>query len=213
MVVGLRFANPTYLVADANGKVVWNVRYRAYGNNVVEKEVEWVENHLRFQGQYFDAETGLHYNRFRYYDPQSGQFVHQDPIGLVGGENLYQYVPNPVEWIDPYGLITVSTNTALTDVLARGVHVNVQTGESKPIHVGLRPDHQGGIKIVPADPTAKKIYKTSQWKEIESAVEKFIPANSEKLASVAEAAKIQYPHKGAEFAHLERNIKKRSLCK
>ena len=59
---------------------------------------------LRFQGQYCDAETGLHYNRFRYYDPQIGRFTTQDPISLAGGINLYQYAPNPVQWVDPLGL-------------------------------------------------------------------------------------------------------------
>lgn len=46
----------------------------------------------------------MHYNRFRYYDPNCGRFVNQDPIGLLGGSNNYQYVPNPVGWVDPYGL-------------------------------------------------------------------------------------------------------------
>ena len=59
---------------------------------------------IRFQGQYFDHETGLHYNRFRYYDPDVGRFIHQDPIGLAGGANLYQYAPNPMSWTDPSGL-------------------------------------------------------------------------------------------------------------
>jgi len=63
-----------------------------------------IENNLRFQGQYFDAETGLHYNRFRYYDPSCGRFINQDPIGLAGGNNNYLYVPNPTGWIDPFGL-------------------------------------------------------------------------------------------------------------
>jgi RHS repeat-associated protein len=62
------------------------------------------ENNLRFQGQYFDEETGLHYNRHRYYNPSSGQFISQDPIGLLGGVNGYQYAPNPVGWVDPFGL-------------------------------------------------------------------------------------------------------------
>ena len=48
--------------------------------------------------------TGLHYNRFRYYDPGTGQFTQQDPIGLLGGINNYQYAPNPTGWIDPTGL-------------------------------------------------------------------------------------------------------------
>ncbi|PKG36989.1 RHS repeat-associated core domain-containing protein, partial [Psychromonas sp. Urea-02u-13] len=63
-----------------------------------------VENNIRFQGQYHDSETGMHYNRFRYYDPCCGRFVNQDPIGLLGGSNNYQYVPNPVGWVDPFGL-------------------------------------------------------------------------------------------------------------
>ncbi len=46
----------------------------------------------------------MHYNRFRYYDPDAGRFVSHDPIGLLGGENQFQYAPNPVEWVDPYGL-------------------------------------------------------------------------------------------------------------
>lgn len=50
---------------------------------------------MRFQGQYFDAETGLHYNQRRYYDPDVGRFTTQDPIGLAGGFNPYRYVANP----------------------------------------------------------------------------------------------------------------------
>ncbi len=61
-------------------------------------------NPLRFQGQQVDDETGLHYNRYRYYDPNSGRFVSKDPIGYAGGLNSYAYAPNPVVWIDPLGL-------------------------------------------------------------------------------------------------------------
>lgn len=59
---------------------------------------------LRFQGQFFDGETGLHYNRFRYYDSDVGMFVSLDPIGLMGGDNVFAYSPNPIMWIDPLGL-------------------------------------------------------------------------------------------------------------
>jgi len=65
---------------------------------------EPTDQSIRFQGQWHDPETGLHYNRFRYYDPDVGRFIHQDPIGLLGGINLYQYAPNPMAWIDPLGL-------------------------------------------------------------------------------------------------------------
>uniref|UniRef100_UPI002B4850F9 RHS repeat-associated core domain-containing protein n=1 Tax=Aeromonas caviae TaxID=648 RepID=UPI002B4850F9 len=53
---------------------------------------------------YFDAETGLHYNRHRYYQPSTGRFITPDPIGLAGGLNNYQYAPNPIGWVDPLGL-------------------------------------------------------------------------------------------------------------
>jgi RHS repeat-associated protein len=64
-----------------------------------------VENNLRFAGQYFDQETGLHYNYHRYYDPSLGRYLRADPIGFDGGINLYAYVlNNPLNWIDPLGL-------------------------------------------------------------------------------------------------------------
>ncbi|WP_150539192.1 RHS repeat-associated core domain-containing protein, partial [Actinobacillus vicugnae] len=60
---------------------------------------------FRLQNQYFDRETGLHYNFLRYYNPILGRFINQDPIGLQGGENLYRYSDNAQNWIDPTGEI------------------------------------------------------------------------------------------------------------
>ncbi|WP_235425332.1 RHS repeat-associated core domain-containing protein [Vibrio navarrensis] len=71
-------------------------------------------NPLRFQGQYHDAETGLHYNLARYYDPRTGRFIQPDPIGLLGGLNHYQYTPNPVMWVDPTGLCAKEDRPAIT---------------------------------------------------------------------------------------------------
>ncbi|WP_444943654.1 RHS repeat-associated core domain-containing protein [Microbulbifer sp. ZKSA006] len=90
-------------LTNQEGEVVWSVAYKSYGNIALAHKNQ-IEQPIRFQGQYFDQETGLHYNRFRYYDPQVGEFTQQDPIGLLGGSNSYQYVPNPVEWVDPSGL-------------------------------------------------------------------------------------------------------------
>ncbi len=64
------------------------------------------EQNLRFQGQYLDRETGLHYNTFRFYGPDIGRFISPDPIGLAGGINLFQYAPEPFGWVDPWGLKT-----------------------------------------------------------------------------------------------------------
>ncbi|WOI45170.1 RHS repeat-associated core domain-containing protein [Acidovorax sp. BLS4] len=63
-----------------------------------------IEQPFRFQGQQLDEETGLHYNRFRYYDAAVGRFVSQDPIGLMGGTNASIYAPNSINWVDQLGL-------------------------------------------------------------------------------------------------------------
>ncbi|MEE5056968.1 RHS repeat-associated core domain-containing protein, partial [Pseudomonas alliivorans] len=89
-------------MTDADGQLVWQATYKAWGS-LEALTVNEVEQNLRFQGQYFDEETGLHYNTFRYYDPEVGRFITQDPIGLDGGLNLYRYAPNPTMWIDPWG--------------------------------------------------------------------------------------------------------------
>ncbi len=112
-------------MTDAEGQIVWQAKYRAWG--AVEKlVVNEVEQNLRFQGQYFDVETGLHYNTFRYYDPEIGRFITQDPIGLAGGVNLYQYAPNPIRWTDALGWACelfrgVSANHPAIDDAKRGV--------------------------------------------------------------------------------------------
>jgi len=92
---------PTRLT-DSHGTIVWAADFEAWGRlrQLYHSEVD---NPIRFQGQYFDIETGLHYNTFRYYDPDSGGFISEDPIRLLGGINLYQYAPNPSGWIDPWG--------------------------------------------------------------------------------------------------------------
>ena len=65
---------------------------------------------LRFPGQYFDSESGTHYNYFRDYDPGIGRYVQSDPIGLDGGLNNYGYVAaRPLKWSDRFGLITPKT--------------------------------------------------------------------------------------------------------
>ncbi|WP_165678467.1 RHS repeat-associated core domain-containing protein [Metapseudomonas otitidis] len=89
-------------LTDADGQIVWRAFYKAWGG-LEAVSPKQVEQNLRFQGQYHDRETGLHYNTFRYYDPSVGRFTTQDPIGLAGGINLYQYAPNALGWIDPLG--------------------------------------------------------------------------------------------------------------
>ncbi|OPY73987.1 MAG: tRNA(Glu)-specific nuclease WapA precursor [Syntrophorhabdus sp. PtaU1.Bin002] len=90
-------------MTDSSGAIVWAATYDAFGKAMVT--VNAIENNLRFPGQYYDQETGLHYNRHRYYDPKTGRYVTPDPIGLEGGINLYPYSLNsPVNRIDSLGL-------------------------------------------------------------------------------------------------------------
>ena len=99
-------------LTDFDGNVVWQATNRAWGgidadgNGQSGSEIDDGRIHqpLRFEGQYFDAETGFHFNRFRYYDPDVGRFISHDPIGLFGGLNQYLYGPNPTGWRDPLGL-------------------------------------------------------------------------------------------------------------
>ncbi|WP_315866748.1 RHS repeat-associated core domain-containing protein [Pseudomonas sp. JV414] len=93
-------------LTETDGHNVWQATYRVWGNTLEEvREPYYIEEqNLRFQGQYLDRETGLHFNTFRFYDPDVGRFTTPDPIGLAGGFNLYAFVLNPFTWLDPLGL-------------------------------------------------------------------------------------------------------------
>ena len=90
------------LATDATRKVIWRWEGEAFGNTPA---LGSVSVNLRFPGQYYDAETNLHYNHFRYYDPELGRYITSDPIGIIGGMNTYGYVEqNPIRYTDRFGL-------------------------------------------------------------------------------------------------------------
>ncbi len=97
-----RVGTPQELVND-NGEVTWRGELTAWGA-LARVAGAGVANPIRFQGQYEDAETGLCYNRHRYYDPAVARYTAPDPIGLEGGTNGHAYVPDPLGWVDPLGL-------------------------------------------------------------------------------------------------------------
>jgi RHS repeat-associated protein len=95
--------NTPTAMTDQKGRVVVSYEYSAFGER--KHYGDKVKQYLTFPGQYYDVETGLHYNWNRYYDPETGRYITADPIGLDGGLNLYLYAgANPVNFVDPLGL-------------------------------------------------------------------------------------------------------------
>lgn len=89
-----------WALLSGDGEVVWINDFDTWGQSAAAPE----GFSPRFVGQWADAESGLHYNFFRYYDPATGRYLSPDPLGLRGGLNDYRYVANPLDWVDPFGL-------------------------------------------------------------------------------------------------------------
>ena len=117
-------------MTDIHGNLLWYGEYTAWGRLKKDGRV-YKDAHqpFRLQNQYYDSETGLHYNYFRYYDSDTGRFVSQDVIGLVGGENFYQFSPNTQSWIDPLGLKELYYLVARKD----GFYPVMEWGKRKPV--------------------------------------------------------------------------------
>ncbi|MGI4831346.1 MAG: RHS repeat domain-containing protein, partial [Janthinobacterium lividum] len=111
-------------LTSGTGEVVWLAELSSYG--VARVVVEQVRMPLRFRGQYYDAETGLHYNRFRYYAPQWGRYISRDPLTFLAGMNHYMYVDgNPLNETDPKGLIGWKGIAALAAGAVVGIAVGI----------------------------------------------------------------------------------------
>ncbi|MEU5955401.1 DUF6531 domain-containing protein [Streptomyces sp. NPDC047525] len=93
---------PTELL-DEQGEVAWRARTTLWGTTTWPT-ASTAYTPLRFPGQYHDPETGLHYNHFRHYDPETARYLTPDPLGLAPAPNSGAYVHNPHTWIDPLGL-------------------------------------------------------------------------------------------------------------
>ena len=89
-------------LTDPDRTVVWDANFLPFGS--LDNSTGAANDNQRFPGQYFDAESGFHYNRYRDYDPTLGRYIQADPIGLAGGLNVYPYARgNPVRFVDPDG--------------------------------------------------------------------------------------------------------------
>ncbi|MCE6979300.1 RHS repeat protein [Pseudomonas frederiksbergensis] len=153
-------------LTDFGGEIVWSAKYNAYGKvtRLAFGGGEQLDQPLRFQGQYFDAESGLHYNRHRYYNPDIGRYLTPDPIKLAGGLNQYQYTPNPTGWVDPLGL---ACNPCPGDIDADGPYSEIVPGGGLAAH-----EAQGGHLI------AKHVGRTNMQLAQRLEAEPTIPAAS-----------------------------------
>lgn len=153
-------------VVDLEGNARWQAAVDTYGQ-LRELEGERHTCLFRFPGQYEDLETGLYYNRFRYYDPDSGHYTQHDPIGLAGGTALRGYVHDPLTWVDTLGLACGDANDPLGEPWSPGQQalnkVPASWGKGKPTKkgVGVRwtdPANPGnGIRIDRGNPANSQV--------------------------------------------------------
>ena len=150
------------ILTDENAAIVWEATRLPFGETWIT--TQRVVNPVRFPGQYFDEETGLHYNYFRDYDPRTGRYVQSDPIGLGGGLNTYAYVGgNPIRKIDPLGLVewsgsqvefgaAVGVGGLFTTLTLESECVNGQMGKATVWAVGPSIGLSAGVKDFPELP-------------------------------------------------------------
>jgi RHS repeat-associated protein len=148
-------------MTNVDGTVVWAADYEPFGQTMLS--VTAVSTNLRFPGQYFDTETGLHYNYFRDYDPTLGRYVQSDPIGLAGGINSFSYSDaSPIRLLDRFGLSAIAVFVRPTPIVVRPIarprpSIEQRPGESigqftRRLEQGIRNRAQNGIPRVTKDP-------------------------------------------------------------
>lgn len=134
---------------NEKGEKIWDLALDIYGRvRTLTGDAQAVP--FRYQGQYEDAETGLYYNGFRYYFPEGGVYISQDPTGIAGGFNVYAYVHNPNGWVDVFGLagvpdLLVSENLKTLDLTDPSWRTTVFSGDQKGIVYILKDSDSGEL--------------------------------------------------------------------
>jgi RHS repeat-associated protein len=157
--------NTPRLATNQQGIKVWSWDSDGFGKSLPNEDPDndgsLTTVNLRFPGQYFDQESGLHYNWNRYYDPRTGRYITSDPIGLRGGLNTYAYVNNgPLRFIDLLGL-----DWQYSQSTGQLTYINNQTEASKQVGIGYsgngpglnNPDMQNVLNIGPIPAGTYKI--------------------------------------------------------
>ena len=142
-------------MVDESGRLSWSADYLTWGYAVETREKR-AQCSIRFQGQWYDEESQLHYNRTRYYDPALGRYINPDLNWLYGGTNLYQYAVNPINWIDPLGLeftYVLYNPIQATPQNPNGVYYAGSSSETRPQVESRHANNTGQStdQILPAD--------------------------------------------------------------
>ena len=162
-------------MTDVHGNLLWYGEYTAWGRLKKDGRV-YKDAHqpFRLQNQYYDEETGLHYNLMRYYEPEAGRFVNQDPIGLLGaGDNLYQFAVNAQSWIDPLGLsrnrlATVGKTPSKVSTTGRAVMQRMLSAKELR---GMSAEQISNLRRVSDIPSSAQFWDTptKSWQPVRSA--------------------------------------------
>ncbi|EFH9257048.1 hypothetical protein GCY80_24315 [Escherichia coli] len=131
---------------STEGATAWCAEYDEWGNLLNEENPHQLQQLIRLPGQQYDEESGLYYNRHRYYDPLQGRYITQDPIGLKGGWNFYQYPLNPVQYIDPLGLDLLSLPSPRQKPVSQSCTIDPITQQPVGRFIG---DSKGNIMVEP----------------------------------------------------------------
>jgi RHS repeat-associated protein len=153
-------------MCDGSGQEVWSATLDGYGD-VRDVRGDRSACPFRWPGQYEDAETGLYYNRYRYYDPESGEYLAADPIRLQGGLNLFAYVGDPAAAFDPLGLAACGPTDTIVlgegmDRVKNAVHDLQGAGASARWYQAWKKNFPAGRMMTPAELDAA-IARNERW--------------------------------------------------
>nr|WP_326694251.1 DUF6531 domain-containing protein [Streptomyces sp. NBC_01766] len=155
---------PSELI-DEQGNTAWRTRSTLWGSTCWNTDAR-AYTPLRFPGHYYDPETGLHYNYFRHYDPETARYLTVDPLGLAPAPNPIAYVRNPHVWSDPLGLAPCLTEVKAKALRDAGVPEGAEPFDVNKWTEATTPAWQGSKRILGSD--GKPIFYTTEWYETPS---------------------------------------------
>ena len=216
-------------MTDEDGNLLWFGNYTGWGKLKSETNISGTAHQpFRLQNQYCDRETGLYYNFFRYYEPDAGRFINQDPIRLWGGDNFYWFAPNSSAWIDVLGLASIFEKLKITTsdgFLFKGFTVkapfNIPVQRFGDLHLNSRRGDFWGLRIG----TNKFINRTfaailPSWNPLTNYNSGVIPKGTKMKVGIIGPQGLKYPGGSLQFiVHSEevqkvksKKIKRKGKC-